>query len=50
MDCRIKSGNDALDMTRTEFRMTLKLFELVGTDATPSVQPVLLADADGAGA
>ena len=30
--------------------MTLKLFELVGTDDGASIQPVLLADADGAGA
>ena len=30
--------------------MTLKLIELVGTDVKTPVQPVLLADADGAGA
>ena len=30
--------------------MPLKLYELVGTDAIPPVQPVLLADAHGAGA
>ena len=30
--------------------MTLKLFELVGTDETRPFTPFVLADADGAGA
>jgi glutathione S-transferase len=40
MDCRIKSGNDGFYFARTEFScMTLKHFELVGTDTARPFSP-----------
>jgi glutathione S-transferase len=40
MDCRIKFGNDSMSVTpRMECRMTLKLFELVGSDEDRPFSP-----------